>query len=130
MVLVDSSVWIDYFRGHVTRATDHLDRLLGQDLVVTGDLILAEVLQGFRHQHAFDLAKRALLAVDVWPLAGQRICLQAANNYRALRAAGVTPRKTIDGLIATWCIENDHALLHDDRDFDPFARHLGLKIAA
>ena len=127
MILVDSSVWIDYFRGAVTPQTDRLDSLLGTELVATGDLILTEVLQGFVSDKDFNQARRLLTALIVVDLAGQRIAVQAAKNFRTLRVAGVTVRKTIDTVIATYCIENRLPLLYSDRDFDPFVEHLGLR---
>ena len=127
MILVDSSVWIDYFNGLATRQTDRLDELLGSDLLLTGDIILAEVLQGFRNDGDFRRAKRALDGLEFRAMLGRDIALKSAANYRALRAQGVTVRKTIDMLIATFCIENGHELLHADRDFDPIERHLGLR---
>ncbi len=127
MILVDSSVWIDYFNGRATRQTDRLDELLGSDLLLTGDIILAEVLQGFRDDRDFRRAKRALDGLEFRAMLGRDIALKSAANYRALRAQGVTVRKTIDMLIATFCIENGHELLHADRDFDPIERHLGLR---
>ena len=126
MTLVDSSVWIDYFRGVVTPQTDCLDRLLGSQLIVVGDLILAEVLQGFASDRDYAQARALLTAWPVVPLVGGEIAQQAANNYRQLRARGITVRKTIDTLIATSCIEHGYALLYSDRDFDPFVEHLGL----
>ena len=128
MILVDSSVWIDFFKGTITAQTDRLDRLLGQDLLVTGDLILTEVLQGFEDEQDFDCARHLLTSLTVVELGGQEIALQAARNFRALRRLGVTVRKTIDTVIATRCIESGYDLLHSDRDFDPFARHLGLRV--
>ena len=127
MILVDSSVWIDYFNGLATRQTDRLDELLGSDLLLTGDIILAEVLQGFRDDRDFRRAKRALDGLEFRAMLGRDIALKSAANYRALRAQGVTVRKTIDTLIATFCIENGHELLHADRDFDPIEEHLGLR---
>ena len=127
MILVDSSVWIDYFNGLATSQTDRLDELLGSDLLLTGDTILAEVLQGFRDDRDFRRAKRALDGLEFRAMLGRDIALKSAANYRALRAQGVTVRKTIDMLIATFCIENGHELLHADRDFDPIERHLGLR---
>ncbi len=127
MILVDSSVWIDYFNGLATRQTDRLDELLGSDLLLTGDIILAEVLQGFRDDRDFRRAERALDGLEFRAMLGRDIALKSAANYRALRAQGVTVRKTIDMLIATFCIENGHELLHADRDFDPIERHLGLR---
>jgi len=128
-LLVDSSVWIDYFNGQATLQTDHLDAILGRQEIVVGDLILAEVLQGFRHQKDFEQAQSALLKFPVMSMVGQDFALQSANNYRALRAKGITIRKTIDCLIATFCIESGFQLLHTDRDFDPFEEHLNLQVA-
>ena len=126
MILVDSSVWIDYFRGDLTPQTDCLDRLLSSDVLLIGDLVLAEVLQGFISEQDFNQAKNLLTALPVVPLVGAAVALQAARNFRELRALGVTVRKTIDTLIATSCIENGYTLLDSDRDFDPFVEHLGL----
>ena len=129
MILVDSSVWIDYFRGTHTPETDRLDALLGAEPVATGDLILAEVLQGFADDRDFNQAKKLLTALPIVELVGTEIAIQAARNFRALRALGVTVRKTIDTLIATSCIEHGLTLLYSDRDFDPFVEHLGLRAA-
>lgn len=129
MILVDSSVWIDFFRGTETAQTQQLDALLGTELLAVGDLMLAEVLQGFTTEKDFNQAKKLLLALDVVEVGGQEIAIQAAKNFRALRKQGVTIRKTIDTLIATKCIESGHALLYSDRDFDPFVEHLGLRSA-
>ena len=129
MILVDSSVWIDYFRGTVTPQSDRLDTLLSSELLFMGDLILAEVLQGFTSERDFNQAKILLTALPVIPLVGPEIAIQAASNFRYLRAQGVTVRKTIDTLIATHCIEHNCALLYSDRDFDPFVEHLGLHAA-
>jgi predicted nucleic acid-binding protein len=126
MVLVDSSVWIDYFNGRATTQTDALDALLGSDLVVLGDLILTEVLQGFRTDKDYRIAQELLDPVEMVTLGGRKIALAAAEHYRALRRSGVTVRKTIDVIIGTYCILNRLPLLHADRDFDPMFRHLGL----
>ena len=128
MILVDSSVWIAYFRGHATPETEKLDVLLATEPVLMGDLILVEVLQGFSNDRDFDAAKRLLTALTVVDLAGADIAVQAAQNFRKLRALGITVRKTIDTVIATRCIESGYSLLHNDRDFDPFAAHLGLRM--
>ncbi len=127
MILVDSSVWIDYFRGNVTPQTERLDSLLGSEPVAIGDLILIEVLQGFASDKEFNQAKKLLTLLIVVDLGGQDIAIQAAKNFRALRALGVTVRKTIDTVIATRCIEDGFTLLHNDRDFEPFVAHLGLR---
>lgn len=129
MILVDSSVWIDYFRGVPCAETRHLDTLLGNEPLLIGDLIVTEVLQGFEADLDFDKARTLLGAFDAVPLAGLSICEKAAQNFRTLRRKGVFVRKTIDTIIATSCIENGYALLHRDRDFDAFEKHLGLKVA-
>lgn len=129
MILVDSSVWIDFFNGAGTPQTDRLDGLLGQQPLAIGDLILTEVLQGFRREQDYQTAKRLLLTLDVFALAGQHLAIRSAENYRSLRSRGITIRKTIDVVIATFCIEWDLALLHADKDFLPFERHLGLQSA-
>ena len=129
MILVDSSVWIDYFRGDSTPEADRLDALLGGNLLVTGDLVLAEVLQGFQRESEFNKVMQLLTSVSVVVLGGREAAIQAARNFRTLRALGVTGRKTIDTVIATRCIMDGHELLYSDRDFDPFVRHLGLQYA-
>ncbi|MGP8243659.1 MAG: PIN domain nuclease [Bryobacteraceae bacterium] len=128
MIFVDSSVWIDYFNGTVTPQTDKLDSLLGDELLAIGDLILTEVLQGFDDERDFNRARKMLTSLTVVELGGREIAIQAARNFRALRNLGVTVRKTIDTVIATRCIESGYGLLHSDRDFDPFAKHLGLRV--
>ena len=128
MILVDSSVWIDYFRGAITPQTEKLDGLLESEPLAIGDLILAEVLQGFTAERDFNEAVKMLTSLMVVELGGQDIAIQAAKNFRALRSRGVTVRKTIDTVIATRCIESGYDLLHNDRDFDPFAKHLGLRV--
>lgn len=129
MILVDSSVWIDYFRGTSSPETEKLDALLGSEPVATGDLILTEVLQGFGSDGDFNLARKLLTSLVVIELAGQEIAIQAARNFRVLREQGVTVRKTIDTVIATRCIASGLLLLYSDRDFDPFVQHLGLRSA-
>lgn len=129
MILVDSSVWIDYFRGTATPQTDKLDSLLGVELIATGDLILAEVLQGFTDERDFNQAKKLMTALVLVELGGAELAIQAARNFRTLRARGITVRKTIDTLIATRCIENGLPLLYSDRDFEPFVEYLGLRSA-
>ena len=128
MILVDSSVWIDYFKGAVTPQTGKLDQFLGREPLAIGDLILTEVLQGFVDERAFNQARQMLTSLTIVELGGQDIAIQAARNFRTLRRLGVTVRKTIDTIIATRCIESGHALLHSDKDFDPFVSHLGLRI--
>jgi predicted nucleic acid-binding protein len=127
VILVDSSVWIDYFRGTNSVAAESLDQLLQAEPVAIGDLILAEVLQGFTSERDFAEARKLLTALEVVTLGGEALAIEAARNHRRLRALGFTVRKTIDTLIATWCIENDAVLLHNDRDFDAFEKHLGLR---
>ena len=130
MILVDSSVWIDYFNGAITAHTEKLDRLLGREPLAIGDLILTEVLQGFDDEGDFRRAQRLLTSLTIVELGGIEIAIQAAKNFRRLRRRGVTVRKTIDTVIATRCIESRYDLLHNDRDFDPFAKHLGLRVVA
>ena len=127
MIVVDSSVWIGYFNGKETRETLLLDGILGIEPVVIGDLILTEVLQGFRSDRDVRRALEAMNTLVFEPMVGRDIALASAQNYRALRARGVTVRKTIDMLIATYCMENGRALLHSDRDFEPIQRYLGLE---
>ncbi len=129
MIIVDSSVWVDYFRGTESAAAVRLDRLLGQEPIAVGDLILAEVLQGFSDEKAFRAVKRTLTSLTVVDLGGRDIAVQAAENFRILRRHGVTIRKTIDTIIATRCIVSGYTLLHSDRDFDPFVKYLGLRAA-
>ncbi|THF64021.1 PIN domain nuclease [Pseudothauera nasutitermitis] len=126
MILVDSSVWIDYFRGVPTPQTEKLDALLGVELIAIGDLILTEVLQGFSNERDFNQARKLMTSLELVELGGQDIAIQAARNYRILRSMGITVRKTIDTVIATRCIESALPLLYSDRDFDPFVEHLGL----
>ena len=129
MILVDSSVWIDYFRGTVTPQTEKLDSLLGVEPIATGDLILTKVLQGFTSERDFNKGRALMTSLIVVDLGGQEIAIQAARNFRSLRALGVTVRKTIDTVIATRCIESGLDLLCGDRDFEPFVEHLGLRSA-
>jgi predicted nucleic acid-binding protein len=129
VILVDSSVWIDYFRGTATPQVEKLDSLLGSEPIATGDLILTEVLQGFIGDRDFSQAKKLMTSLVILDLAGQNVAIQAARNFRVLRSLGVTARKTIDTVIATRCIESGLPLLYSDRDFDPFVEHLGLRSA-
>jgi predicted nucleic acid-binding protein len=130
VIFVDSSVWIDYFRGIATKETDLLDELLGVEPIVIGDLVLAEVLQVFQNDRDFNQAKKLLTSLVMVQMLGQEIAIQAARNFRSLRKGGITIRKTIDTIIATYCIENELPLLHSDRDFDAFVEHLNLRSAA
>lgn len=130
MILVDSSVWIDYLRGRRTPQADALDALLGSTPLAIGDLILTEVLQGCPTQRQFDQVRELLSGLTFVTLGGPAVAVAAAENFRALRAKGITVRKTIDTVIATRCIVDGLELLHDDRDFDPFETHLGLRCVA
>ncbi|MBM3284330.1 MAG: PIN domain nuclease [Candidatus Aminicenantes bacterium] len=128
MILVDSSIWIDYFNGEKTRETDWLDAALGNKPIIMGDLILAEVLQGFQNENDFRTAKDLLLDFPFMEMVGKTIAIKSAINYRFLRKKGVTVRKTIDVMIGTFCIHHNFSLLHDDSDFDPLEKYLKLKI--
>lgn len=127
MICVDSSVWIDYFNGKKSKQTDLLDTFLGKERVIVGDLILTEVLQGFQNDRDFKTAKKLLSYLPVFDMVGRELAIESAKNYRLLRKRGLTVRKTMDVLIATFCIYNRFALLHDDRDFEPFKQFLRLK---
>jgi len=128
MIVVDSSVWVDYFNGKKTSQTDSLHSSLGHTPIIMGDLVLTEVLQGFQDAKEFKIARDLLTGLPFMPMVGRVIALQSAENYRSLRRRGVTVRKTIDVLIGTFCIYYQLPLLHDDRDFDPMVRFLGLKV--
>ncbi|OGW62022.1 MAG: twitching motility protein PilT [Nitrospirae bacterium RBG_16_64_22] len=127
MIVVDASVWIDYFNGRSTPQTDRLDDLLGLEPILTGDIVLTEVLQGFKHERDFREALKLLSLFEFREMMGRDIAVASALNYRLLRAKGVTPR-TVDMVIGTFCIENGHCLLHADADFDPMERYLGLDV--
>jgi len=126
MILVDSSVWIDYFNGESTWQTDLLDAYLSAIPIIMGDLILAEVLQGFRSDKDFDTAKTFLDALPFRQMGGYQVAVQSARNCRKLRKMGITVRKTMDVIIATFCIIEGLTLLHDDRDFEPIASRFPL----
>lgn len=128
MIMVDSSVWIDYLRGTATAEVRHLDRLLGAEPLAIGDLILMEVLQGFSSDREFSRVQALLAPFELIELGGRDIAIQAAKNFRVLRKHGITIRKTIDTIIATRCIKDDLQLLSSDRDFVPFVKHLGLRL--
>jgi len=128
MILVDSSVWIDYFNGHKTAQADWLDSSLGNTPIIMGDLILTEVLQGFQSDKDFKIARDLLSSIPFMSMGGQVLAIESAMNYRYLRKKGVTVRKTIDVIIGTFCIHHQLALLHDDRDFDPMVAFLGLEV--
>lgn len=129
MILVDSSVWIDYFRSADTPQVALLDSLFGRSPLAVGDLIVAELLQGVRDEREFRRVKKTLDAFEHIDIVGYDLAVKASENYRALRAMGITVRMTIDTLIATRCIADGLTLLHADRDFAPFSEHLGLKVA-
>jgi predicted nucleic acid-binding protein len=128
MILVDSSVWIDYFNGIATPETDYLDRILEDQLILLGDIMLAEVLQGFRKYEDFETTRQALASFQTVEMLNPGLAVQSARNYRSLRQAGITVHKTIDCLIATYCIENGVTLLHSDHVFEPFEALLGLSV--
>ena len=128
MVIIDSSVWVDYLRGVATPQTDWVQREIDVRRLGLLDLILCEVLQGVVEDREFAEVHRSLLALEVFTTGGIELSVAAAQNYRTLRARGKTVRKTVDCLIATFCILNDHMLLHADSDFDHFERELGLKV--
>lgn len=128
MIVVDTSVWVDYFNGTQTPQTDILDDMLGQQVIVIGDLIYTEVLQGFNSDNDFQKARQLLDTLVFREMVGRGIALKSAGNYRFLRQQGITVRKTIDVIIGTYCIENNMALLHADKDFDALETHLGLQV--
>ena len=127
MVLVDSSVWINYFNGNTTWQTEILDQMLLQIPLFTGDLILTEVLQGFRKNNEYNKAKEIMSILSCKQMVGYELAIKSAENYRKLRKNGVTVRKTIDVIIGTFCINENIPLLHDDKDFEPMVEHLSLK---
>ena len=129
MIVVDSSVWIDFFRGTSTPEVETLDGVLGRTPVAIGDLILVEVLQGFRSDRDLATARQLFRPLPVIEMLGRQQAYKAAENYRKLRSKGITARKTIDGIIATACIEANLPLLFSDRDFQPYVEHLGLEAA-
>ena len=128
MILADTSAWIDYVRGIAAPHTDLLDLELARNRVITGDLIIAEFLQGFREDREYLEAKQIMDSLEYRDLVGREIAIAASQNYRMLRKNGITIRKTIDVILATFCIENDIELIHNDRDFDPMEKALGLRV--
>ena len=128
MILVDSSVWIAYFNGEINPQTDWLHSALGREIIIVGDLILVEVLQGFQSDSDFHKAKELLSNFQFMEMLGQELAVKSAENYRFLRRKGVTVRKTVDVIIGTFCIHHNISLLHDDQDFAPLIKHLKLKI--
>lgn len=128
MILADTSAWIDYVRGIAAPHTDLLDLELARNRVLTGDLIITEFLQGFREDREYLEAKQIMDSLEYRDLVGREIAIAASQNYRILRKSGITIRKTIDVILATFCIENDIELIHNDRDFDPMEKALGLRV--
>ena len=127
MIIVDTSVWIDYFNGKLSKETDRLDVILGNQEILLGDLILTEVLQGFQEDRTFREALNMFENFPIISMLGTQLAIQSAKNYRTLRKRGVTVRKTIDVMIGTYCLEKHIPLLYADRDFDPMVKHLGLQ---
>jgi len=128
MIVADTSVWIDYVNGNVTPQTNLLDIALENSRVATGDLIIVEFLQGFRDDKQFQEAKNIMDALEYYDFVGKEMALNTALNFRKLRKKGITIRKTIDVLIATFCIASGFELLHNDRDFDAMEEVLGLRV--
>jgi len=126
VIVVDSSVWIDFLNGRNAPHVRGLRAAFGSDEIIVGDLMLCEVLQGLESERAAQEVEALLRRFEIVPMAGDAIATAAARNFRSLRRRGITIRKTIDLLIGTWCIENRRPLLHHDRDFHPMARYLGL----
>ena len=128
MVVADTSAWIDYFRGIDAPHTNKLDLVLGTDEIFIGDLVIAELMQGARTDKVASQIQDVISKMQCVNMVGSKVAYESAANYRALRAKGITVRKTIDMLIGTYCILSNSALIHNDRDFDPMEAHLGLKV--
>ncbi len=128
MIVVDSSVWIDFFGGRQTPQTMALTSLMGEKPLLVGDIILCELLQGARNEENARALEKALRKFEIVPMLGETIAIAAAGHHRKLRGKGITVRKTIDLIIGAFCIASGHNLLHADRDFDPMEKHLGLKV--
>ena len=128
MIFVDSSVWIDYFNDQQTRSVELLESLLGSEPLIIGDIVLTEVLQGLRNDREYLVAEELLTSLSVRNVLNTELALESARNFRYLRKRGITVRKTLDSIIATFCIRSNLLLLHSDRDFDPFEEHLGLQV--
>ena len=128
MIVADTSVWIDYFNGIIAEHTDRLDSDLDLHRIIIGDLIIAELLQGFKTDKDYNSAKKLIENLEYRDFAGKEIAVKAADNYRYIRKNGITVRKTIDVIIATFCIENNYQLIHNDRDFDALEKYLGLNV--
>jgi predicted nucleic acid-binding protein len=128
VIVVDTSAWIDYFNGVPAPHVESLDALLGNRVLAVGDLILAELLQGFAAEKDAKRALGLLEPLEFLEMAGRDVAIQSAANYRRLRRRGITVRKTMDMLIGTYCLMHGHEILHNDRDFDVLAKHLGLTV--
>jgi len=128
MIIIDTTVWVDYLNGVESPRTNWLDREMARQRLGLTDLILCQVLQGLRNEEEADKTRRQLLEFEIFSMYGIDLAVQAAKNYRTLRVRGFTVRKTVDSLIATFCLMHDHALLHNDRDYDYFERELGLQV--
>jgi len=128
MIVADTSVWIDYVNGIEAKHTNLLDYELINGRIITGDIIITEFLQGFKEEKDFEMAKKIMESLEYRDFLGKEIALKSAENFRKLRRNGITIRKTIDVIIATFCIENDFELIHNDKDFNPMEKILGLKI--
>lgn len=128
MVIIDTTVWVDYLRGLWNRETDYFDRELGRQRFGLTDLILCETLQGLGDENSFTRVLRGLRKFEIFETGGEELAIEAARNFRALRQRGHTVRKTIDCLIATFCLRKGHSLLHRDRDYDHFEDVLGLAV--
>ncbi len=128
MIVVDSSVWIPYLRNDRTERTARFDELLDRERILVGDVIVCEILQGVRDEREAARIEALLRSFDLAPMLDVELAVRAAANYRRLRSIGITIRKTVDLIIGTFCIENGHDLLHDDRDFAHMERHLGLRV--
>jgi predicted nucleic acid-binding protein len=126
VIVVDSSVWIDFLNGRKVPHVARLQAILGNEEIIVGDLMLCEVLQGLASERAARQVEGLMRRLEVVSMAGEAVAIAAARNFRSLRRHGITVRKTIDLLIGTWCIENRRPLLHNDSDFRPMAQHLGL----
>jgi len=128
MVIVDTTVWIDYLGGYDSPQAAWLDREIALQRIAITDIILCEILQGIRQDRLFTKTRDELVKLEVFSTGGSEMAIAAAQNYRTLKARGITVRKTIDCWIATFCLLNGHALLHNDRDFEPFEAILGLQV--
>ena len=128
MIIADTSVWIDYVRGIDASYTDILDYELLNNRVATGDIIIVEFLQGFREEKDYRIAKQIMDRLEYYNFLGKEMAVESAENFRRLRKNGITVRKTIDVIIGTFCIVNGFELLHNDRDFDPMEKYLGLNV--